>query len=163
MTGHEVFERVVDSVDDTVYVVTTTAAGERAGCLVGFATQVSIDPSRFLVGLSTANRTFRVADAADHLAVHVLRRGSDDLTRLFGGETGDDVDKFARCVWHAGPHELPILDGAAAWFSGRILARVPFGDHTGFLLEPDGGVCDEESLDLIRRSDVDDVDPGHDA
>lgn len=161
--AHEVFERIVGGLDDTVFVVTTVAGDERAGCLVGFATQASIDPSRFLVGLSVANRTFRVACGARHLAVHVLGSESAALARLFGGETGDEVDKFARCAWHVGPHGLPVLDEAVAWFGGRILDRTPFGDHTGFLLEPEDGECDRPPVSVLTRSALSGLQAGHDA
>ena len=51
-------------------IVTTAAGGERAGCLVGFHAQSSMDPQRYCVWLSKANHTARVAQRADYLAVH---------------------------------------------------------------------------------------------
>ncbi|NGP05554.1 flavin reductase [Rhodococcus sp. 14C212] len=160
-TAHEVFRSIVGRLDQPVFVVTTRVLEERTGCLVGFATQVSIDPPRFLVGLSISNRTFRVAAAAEHLVVHVLGRDQLPLARLFGGETGDEVDKFSRCAWHDGPHGLPVLDGVPAWFSGRVVGRAALGDHVGFLLDPDGGECHGELNDVIRHGDVRDLDAGH--
>ena len=47
---------------------------------------------------------------ADALAVHFLPDSADDLAELFGSQTGDTVDKFARCRWHPGPAGLPILE-----------------------------------------------------
>ncbi|MFE2251449.1 flavin reductase, partial [Streptomyces lavendulae] len=43
-----------DYLDGPVYVVAVAVAvgAERAGCLVGFASQCSIDPPRFIVWLS---------------------------------------------------------------------------------------------------------------
>lgn len=38
--------------DHPMYVVTAEADGERAGCLVGYASQCSIQPARFMVWLS---------------------------------------------------------------------------------------------------------------
>lgn len=125
------------TLDYPMFIVTAGHQGRRAGCLIGFATQASIHPPRFLVGLSDKNRTHGVALAAERLAVHLVGAGDDALARLFGGETGDDVDKFARCAWHEGPHGLPILDACENWFVGRVLARHALGDHTGFLLEPE--------------------------
>ncbi|ALG85747.1 flavin reductase family protein [Gordonia phthalatica] len=165
MTDHDAFDAMMDSVDSTVYLVTAAAGGERSGCLVGFATQISIEPLRFLVGISKANHTHGVAAAADHLAVHVVGREHMDLVRLFAGETGDEIDKFAHCDWHEGPHGLPILSDAGIWFAGRVVDRVEFGgDHTGYLLEPDGGeVLDRREArgTWAGLADVDDVTPGH--
>jgi len=130
------FDDLVSELDYPMFIATTAAGGERAGCLVGFATQASIHPSRFLVCLSEKNRTCRVAREATHLAVHFVPADRDDLAELFGGETGDEVDKFARTEWHEGPEGVPIVDGCANRFVGRILERLVLGDHVGHLLEP---------------------------
>lgn len=155
------FERLVAMVDYTMFVVTTEANGHRSGCLVGFATQTSLQPPRFLVGVSKSNHTFGVAARSEHLAVHVLSRRDIELARLFGGETGDDIDKFARCSWHRGPAGMPILDDAPAWFVGKTLSRIELGDHLGYLLEPVAGHADQHARDLLAFSDVGDIEPGH--
>ena len=159
----EAFEKLVSLLDYPMFVVTTRVDDQSAGCLVGFTSQVSIRPPRFLVGLSKRNHTFRVAEGAKHLAVHLIERRHSELARLFGGETGDDVDKLARCASHSGPHGLPILDDAAGWFIGGVLSRYDVGDHVGFLLEPVGGTAPDKFEQLVTFSDVRDLDPGHDA
>ena len=130
------FHELVGQLDYSMFIVTVATDDERAGCLVGFATQSSIDPPRFLVCLSRANRTCRVAGASELLAVHFVPRHAEALAELFGGRSGDDVDKFTRCDWHPGPAGLPILDECGNWFAGRVLERLDLGDHVGFLLEP---------------------------
>src|SRR5947209_20074702 len=94
--GTEAFEKLVALLNYPMFVVTTQAHGIAAGCLVGFASQASIDPPRFLVGLSTQNHTFRVAAKATHLAVHVFDREHLDVVELFGSQTGDRVNQFDR-------------------------------------------------------------------
>jgi flavin reductase (DIM6/NTAB) family NADH-FMN oxidoreductase RutF len=157
------FETLVSLLDYPMFVVTTRAGDRSAGCLVGFASQVSIRPQRFLVGLSKRNYTYRVAEGASHLAVHLIERRHCELARLFGGETGDETDKFARCGWHSGPHGLPILDDAAGWFAGAVLSRYDVGDHVGFLLEAVEGSAPDKLGQLVTFSDVRDLEPGHDA
>lgn len=159
----QAFEKLVSLLDYPMFVVTTRTGDESAGCLVGFASQVSIGPPRFLVGLSKRNHTYRSAKGAGHLAVHLIERQHCELARLFGGETGDETDKFARCAWHFGPHGLPILDDAAGWFAGVVLSRYDMGDHVGFLLEPVDGSAPDEFGQLVTFSDVGDLDPGHEA
>jgi len=158
----EPFETMVSELDYPMFVV-TTRAGTPAGCLVGFASQASIDPPRFLVGLSRRNATFRAAQGASHLAVHLLSRENVDLARLFGSETGDRTDKFARCAWHDGPAGIPILDDAAAWFVGEIRDRFDLGDHVGHLLEPVAGQASVGIQQWVSFADVRDVEPGHPA
>src|ERR1700754_1940903 len=101
-TTVDAFEKLVALLDYPMYVVTTRAGDHQAGCLVGFTSQVSIRPQRFLVGLSKRNHTYRVAQHATHLAVHVVPRQHRELARLFGSETGDRTDKFALCTWQPG-------------------------------------------------------------
>jgi flavin reductase (DIM6/NTAB) family NADH-FMN oxidoreductase RutF len=159
----EAFEKLVALLDYPMFVVTTRTGSEQAGCLVGFASQVSIHPPRFLAGLSKLNHTYRVANGASHLAVHLIERRHCELARLFGSETGDRTDKFARCRWHSGPHGLPILADAAGWFAGAVLDRFDLGDHVGILLEPVAGSAPDKFGQLVTYSDVRDLEPGHQA
>lgn len=157
------FEKVVGALDYPMFVVTTSVGEQREGCLVGFASQISISPPRFLVGLSNKNRTYRLAAVAEHLAVHLVPRRREEIARLFGETTGDDIDKFSRCDWHAGPFGLPIVEGAAAWFAGPILERVVMGDHVAFLVQPETGYASEELGAVITFADVQEFEPGHQA
>ncbi|KAB7751168.1 flavin reductase [Mycolicibacterium mucogenicum DSM 44124] len=157
------FDDFVDVLDYPMFVVTVQADGESGGCLVGFATQASIDPPRFLVGLSTENRTTSIAGTATHLAVHLLPRELVKVAELFGGETGDAVDKFERCDWHVGPEGTPVLDSALAWFVGEIIARFDMGDHVGHLLAPVAGGASGAAGRPVFFDDVKDLNPGHGA
>ncbi len=141
MTGQEDvyarFNDLVGALDYPMFIATARSrTGERAGCLVGFATQCSIDPPRFLVCVSRANRTYRVAQAADALAVHFVPSSATALAELFGGRTGDELDKFSRCAWREGRGGVPILSECRSWFVGAVLDRLQLGDHVGFLLDP---------------------------
>ncbi|MGW1712231.1 flavin reductase family protein [Streptomyces sp. NPDC002156] len=151
-----------DLIDCPLYVVTVEAGGERAGCLVGFASQCSIRPARFMVWLSKANRTYRVAVRAERLTVHGLRRDQDRLARLFGGETGDRTDKFTGVAWHPGPAGSPVLDEAPVWFVGRVESRIDGGDHVGFLLAPEAAenVVGGRTT-LLSLKDAHGITPGH--
>jgi flavin reductase (DIM6/NTAB) family NADH-FMN oxidoreductase RutF len=157
------WDKVVDLLDYPMFVVTTTGEGQRAGCLVGFSTQGSIHPPRFIVGISDKNFTYRVAQKATRLAVHVLDQKDRELASLFGEQTGDEIDKFAQCRWHNGPDGVPILDDAAAWFSGPILSRDRVGDHVAHLIEVDEAEILKPEGGLLKFSAVRDFEPGHEA
>jgi flavin reductase (DIM6/NTAB) family NADH-FMN oxidoreductase RutF len=157
------FAAFVDGLDYPMYVVTVADGGERSGCLVGFGSQVSLDPPRFLVCISVSNHTHSVALGADLLAVHLLSPEQHALAELFGSETGDEIDKFERCSWQAGPGGVPILDDCPRVLVGRVRERLPgLGDHTGFLLDP-VSVTARDGEPGLTFHDVEDVDPGHPA
>ncbi len=155
------FQRLVAGLDYPMLIVTVAAEGQRSGCLVGFSTQCSIHPPRFLAGISDKNRTYRVARDGRTLAVHLVPADRGDLAELFGGETGDDADKFGRADWHDGPDGVPLIDGCPSWFAGRIVDRIPLGDHVGHLLEPFGGNdAGDDWLGFVRAKRIE---PGHEA
>ncbi|OSC56692.1 flavin oxidoreductase [Streptomyces sp. 4F] len=159
MAGMDVF---VGRLDPDMCVVTAAAGGERAGCLVGFSSQCSLDPVRYAVWVSEVNRTFRVARSADFLAVHLLARDQHATAELFGGRTGDEEDKFGRVRWREGHGGAVVLGDAEAWFVGRVVERVAGGDHVGFVLEPvEWGGRDGAGGPLLRLSDAADIAAGH--
>lgn len=161
MAGSDEF---VGRLDPEMCVVTAAAGGERGGCLVGFASQCSIRPVRFVVWLSEVNHTFRVAQSAPVLAVHLLAREQGALAELFGGRTGDKEDKFRHVRWREGYAGAVIVCDAAAWFVGRIVTRVDGGDHVGFVLDPvQWGEGEGEAYDgpLLRLGDSSAISPGH--
>lgn len=132
----EEFHDLVSNLDYPMFVLTAASEGQRSGCLVGFATQASLEPPRLLVAVSKANHTYRVARRAGALGVHFLKGDDLGLARLFGEETGDEVDKFASCDWRDGPAGVPVLENAGGWVVGSVSQRFDFGDHVGHLLEP---------------------------
>jgi flavin reductase (DIM6/NTAB) family NADH-FMN oxidoreductase RutF len=148
--------------DYPMLIVTVRAGGERSGCLVGFATQCSIDPPRFLVCISDANHTAAVAAAADSMVVHVVPADGMDLARLFGEETGDEIDKLDRCEWVPGPDGTPVLTRCRNWFRGRILDAFHAGDHRAYLVEPEETRSDP-GQGFLSFQQVRDMEPGHPA
>ena len=78
------FLRLAGALDYPLFIVTAFGGDRREGCLIGFATQCSLHPPRFLACLSRENRTFRLACGVDALAVHHLPRARTELAELFG-------------------------------------------------------------------------------
>ena len=148
---------------NTPMAVVTAAApdGRRSGCLVGFWTQCSIHPPRVLACISKTNYTFAVATDAAVLAIHWLGADDRELAELFGGESGDNVDKFERCSWHPGPAGVPVLDGAKGWVAGPVAGRFDAGDHVAFVVGAEAGAADEPSAGELGFLAVKDLEPGH--
>jgi flavin reductase (DIM6/NTAB) family NADH-FMN oxidoreductase RutF len=156
------FNALVGDLEYPMFIVTARAGGEPLGCLVGFATQMSIDPPRFAVCLSHKNRTYRQGRDATLLGVHCVPAHAGALAELFGGETGDEVDKFARAAWREGPDGVPLLDECPNRFVGRVVWRHDAGDHDAYLLEPVTAEhrSDEAEFTFHRAKRIE---PGHEA
>ncbi|HYX44441.1 MAG TPA: flavin reductase family protein [Acidimicrobiales bacterium] len=164
MDATEAFGALTAALDYPMYVVTLTGAGRRAGCLVGFGTQCSIDPPRLLVCLSRQNHTCRVAKDAERLAVHLLGADQRPLAELFGTETGDDLDKFERCAWTPAPDGTPLLDDCPNRIVGPVSDRVELGDHVGHVVDlEEASVAGDRPGRLLTFQAVRDLEPGHPA
>lgn len=153
-------DELTSDLEYPMLVVTAVVDDDREGCLVGFASQCSMSPLRFMVWISEANRTAEVAARAELVTVHYLSTANRALAQLFGETTGDEIDKFERCRWHTGPAGTAILDDCSRWFVGRVLKRVDTGDHTGLLLEPVAGHAGPWPGQLGYQQ-VRDLEPGH--
>jgi flavin reductase (DIM6/NTAB) family NADH-FMN oxidoreductase RutF len=158
----------VAAIDPAMVIVTVAdsapGGAERAGCLVGFHGQSSIDPPRYAVWLSKANHTFGVALRSSHLAVHLL--GADDraVAAAFGARTGDVVDKFADQPFEPGPGGVPLLTACPYRFViERSVVLDDGGDHVCFTGPPVAAWPPAAPFTPLRLSQVDHLDPGHPA
>jgi len=131
--------------------------------MIEIAPQPTMDPSPLrVVPTAALLRTYRAASAAEALGVHFVPSTATALVELFGSQTGDEGDKFARCEWREGPARVPILTECPNWFVGTVLERLPLGDHVGFVLDPQEVQLEvpqaEFTFHRARR-----IEPGHDA
>jgi flavin reductase (DIM6/NTAB) family NADH-FMN oxidoreductase RutF len=159
--SRDAFSEILRSQDRALVVVTTATPAERAGCLVGFHTQSSMDPGRFCVWLSKANHTYRVALRATHLAVHFLTSADLDVAAHFGTLTGDSSDKFAEFPTAAGAGGAPVLQDWPRWLVARRIALLDEGgDHVCVITEP-LTVHGAGPFEPLRLSQAEHLTPGH--
>lgn len=159
----EPLERLNESLDAAAAIVTASAGGVEAGCLVGFHGQSSIDPLRWAVWISEANRTHRVITRAEIVVIHFLSLADRDLAELFGGTSGDDFDKFAMSDVSRRISGTPLLSRCPNVIIGRRHDVVSLdGDHTCVSIEPLAIRCSEPFSPLCYR-DIADIYPGHPA
>jgi len=124
------FDTLMASTDPPLIVVTTVAEDERAGCLVGFHAQSSIDPQHYCVWLSKANHTYRVALRAEDFAVHFLTADDLPIAQRFGTLSGEDTDKFAGLDVDVDEHGVPLLTACPNRISLERIAMLDDGsDH----------------------------------
>jgi flavin reductase (DIM6/NTAB) family NADH-FMN oxidoreductase RutF len=164
MDDGSAFDELVAAMDGAMVVLTAAVGDERDGCLVGFHSQCSIEPRRYAVWLSKANRTHDIAQRSRHLAVHLLGPDDHDLAELFGGQTGDVTDKLAQCQWEPGLGGVPLLSRCPARFVGRVVESASgVGDHDLFVLDLTQATTVGVPDAPLRLSAVTDIDPGHEA
>jgi flavin reductase (DIM6/NTAB) family NADH-FMN oxidoreductase RutF len=115
MAEHD-FNTLMAALDSPLIVVTTADERERAGCLVEFHVQSSIEPQRYCVWLSKANYTYRVALQSSHLVIHFLTADDLSLAELFALRPG-----------------IPSTSSPASrWIRGRAARRCSGSAPTGW-------------------------------
>lgn len=154
------FDQLMASGDPPVVVVTTTAEGTLAGCLVGYHSQSSMSPEQYCVWLSKANHTYRTALRATHLAVHFLTTADESLAELFATRSGEDTDKFADLQTDTSQHGVPLLrDCPHQLVMERIVVLDDGGDHVCFTGRVASARTDG-AFTPMRLSDVAHLRPG---
>lgn len=149
------------SVDSPLIVVTTSAEGERAGCLVGFHSQSSISPARYCFWLSKANHTYRVSLRSSSFAVHFLSTDDLELARRFGSVSGEDTDKFADLDVSDAEGGAPLLTEVPNRIVVERLAMLDVGgDHVAVSART-VSVQTAGRFEPLRASHLGDLTPGH--
>jgi flavin reductase (DIM6/NTAB) family NADH-FMN oxidoreductase RutF len=152
---------IVTSLDPAMIIVTTAVGDERAGCLVGFHTQSSLDPERYCVWLSKANHTYRVALRATHLGVHFLTQEDLELAERFGTRTGDHGDKFDGLAVATSVGGVPVLTQCPhRWIGKRAAILDEGGDHVCISARVVESVT-SGPFRPFRLSQADGLQPGH--
>jgi flavin reductase (DIM6/NTAB) family NADH-FMN oxidoreductase RutF len=159
---NDAFDTLMSSLDPPLIVVTAAVGEERAGCLVGFHAQSSIDPGRYCVWLSKANHTYRVVLRSTHLGIHFLTSGDLATADIFGTLTGDNVDKFAKISYQDGAEGVPVLSDCPHHLVVRRVALLDEGgDHVCIITEP-VAVHSPARFEPLRLFQAEHLVPAHD-
>lgn len=159
----DAFGTLMASADPPLIVLTTKAEDERAGCLVGFHAQSSIDPQHYCVWLSKANHTYRVGLRAKHFAVHFLTTEDLEIAERFGTVSGEDTDKFAGLDFDLDEFGVPLLRACPHRMSlERIALLDDGGDHVCLTTRVSSADA-RGSYVPLRVSDATHLDPGHES
>ncbi len=93
---------------------------------------LSLDPPLVLWSLGLNSSSLAVFRLARYFAVNVLESHQLGLARQFSQRR---PDRFANVPLHRGLHQMPLLDGALAWFECETRSTHEFGDHVLFIGE----------------------------
>ena len=124
---HHSYRAAVGSFPTGVAVVTALSEAGPAGLTTNALTSLSLDPMLLLVCVDRESRTLPVIRAARRFAVNLLRDDQEPLARVFASKQLPR-EKFEQ-VTHTVAHDVPVLDGALAWFACDLEAEHDGGDH----------------------------------
>ncbi|MET9732170.1 flavin reductase family protein [Streptomyces sp. NPDC006458] len=116
-----------------VAVITARGAAGPVGFTATSLTSVSAEPPMISFGIGTGASSWPAISEAGHVGVHILGEHQQELAATFARS---GADRFGpSTAWREGPEGVPLLDGVPAWLLGRVVSRVPAGDHRLVLAE----------------------------
>lgn len=121
-----------------VYVVTSWAEGGKpTGCTANSAMQVTSSPATIAVSINHDNFTNECIRQSGRFAVNVLGENSaPSIIGNFGFKSGRDSEKFTQKP--ALQDFLPVVDGAIACITCKVIDTMESATHTVFLGEVTG-------------------------
>jgi len=111
---------------------TRTADGSPTGLTVNSFNSVSLEPPLILWSLSLKAGSLAAFRDCTSYAINVLAAHQLDVAKRFALR---GVDRFDGVAWHAGPQELPIINGSVAALIARNHNQHLEGDHVIFVGE----------------------------
>lgn len=128
-----------------VYIVSTSADGKNAGCVINTLTQVTAEPARVSIALNKNNETLKRIEISGTFSAVVL---SDDVSmdqiRRFGFQSSREVDKFDGISQGRDSLGNPYpTEGACARFTCKVVSTTDADTHVLIIAE----VVEAESLD----------------
>jgi len=111
-----------------VSVVTTEHAGRIHGMTANAFVSVSLDPPLVLLSVDNRSHMHQILPATLRYGVSVLAEGQESLSNHFAGRSTDEVEiKFTT------RENMPLLEGAVAYFVVDVADIHPAGDHTLYI------------------------------
>lgn len=127
-----------------LYVVSAEADGQKAGCVINTATQVTAEPARLMVAVHKDNVTTGVIERAGAFTVTAIDMTADmPYIGNFGFRTSANYDKFEKYGCETSAVGSPYSpEHACALFACKVVQTVDVGTHLLFI----GDVVDARKL-----------------
>jgi len=111
-----------------VSVVTTQHEDRVCGMTANSFVSVSLDPPLVLLSLDNRSHMHRILPATGRYGVSVLAEGQEELSNHFAGRTVDGLQ-----VKFTSRRNVPLLEGAVAYFVAQVIDVHSAGDHTLYI------------------------------
>ena len=121
-----------------VAIVTTRASdGSPVGFTATSLASLAASPPLATFNMARTASSWRAVSEVDDVIVHLLGARNEQAARRMAGPAAmrfaDDDD------WLVGPGGLPLMRGVTAWFSGRIVERLPVEGNAVVVVRVEGG------------------------
>jgi len=111
-----------------VNVVTTQHEDRTHGMTANAFVSVSLDPPLVLLSLDNRSHMHRILPATGRYGVSVLAEGQEALSNHFAGRAVDGLH-----INFIMRHNVPLLEGAVAYFVAQVIDIHSAGDHTLYI------------------------------
>ena len=112
-----------------VTVVTARYEGQTHGMTANAFVSVSLDPPLVLVSLDNRSNMHRILPSTGFYGVSVLAENQERLSNYFAGRT--TAENFH--IRFTTRKDIPLIEGAVAYFVVRVIDAHPAGDHTLYI------------------------------
>ena len=128
------FTGALRNVASTVAIISTAdASGEWYGMTATAVTSVSAEPPQLLICTNRLTTCCGKITESRRFAVNYLAPHHNGLSRRFADPRATPRQRFAGGPWRAGAFGVPILSGALAAFSCRVVEWHDYGTHRVFI------------------------------
>lgn len=117
-----------------VALITSAAAGHRAGLVATAISSVSTAPPTLLVCINRSASAHEVIDRSEVYAVNLLAAADLDLVDVFS-KSARRAERFTSGDWQTQITGAPVLASALAAFDCKVVQRLAYETHTIFLGE----------------------------
>lgn len=135
-----------------VALITSAAAGQRAGLIATAVSSVSTSPPTLLICINRNASAHDVIDRSETYGVNLLAAGDLDLVDVFS-KTARRAERFASGDWRTLATGAPILASALASFDCQVVKRLAYETHTIFLGEVMQVRITEQDIDPLLYMD----------
>ena len=121
-----------------VYSISTKAAGKSNMHIITYASQISMQPKRFVCGIYQGTQTLINVEASGEFVLQLLSATQYRLVDLLGKKSGKNIDKISRLQKRNELEEWNgyyILKNCLAVMHLKIISIFEVGDHKGFVCE----------------------------
>jgi flavin reductase (DIM6/NTAB) family NADH-FMN oxidoreductase RutF len=133
-------------------VVVGTALEKRVnGMINNTVLQITNSPLRVILGMDKLHFTTDLVKKSQVFSILLLGPEQLPLVKVFGFQSGRQVDKFAGLDWYAGVTGAPVLRQCAGYFECRVDPgkTLDAGTHLVFLAEVVAGMVPHDDLKTL--------------